>query len=66
MPTLDRMRDLGLVSVWDEFPRITEWFENIQARDAYRKTFYKGTRLTEIYDGVDLGMNDNSAKVVFD
>ena len=66
VPTLDRMRDLGLVSVWDEFPRITEWFENIQARDAYRKTFYKGTRLTEIYDGVDLGMNDNSAKVVFD
>lgn len=64
VPTIDRMQDLGLELVWEELPRVAEWFANIQSRDAYVKTFYKGTRLREIYDGVDLGTNKNTAKIV--
>ncbi len=65
-PTLDRMADLGYAWVWDEFSKVGAWFENIQSRDAYRKTFYKGTRLSEIYDGNDFAMQANSAVVVRD
>ena len=64
VPTIDRMRDLGLEWVWEEFPRVNEWFVNIQSRDAYSKTFYRGTRLTEIYDGNDLGTSANTAEIV--
>lgn len=64
VPTIDRMRDLGLEEVWDEFSNVREWFDNVQRRDAYGKTFYKGTRLTEIYDGNDLGASENNATVV--
>ena len=63
-PTIDRMRDLGLASMWDEFSKVSEWYKNIQIRDAYAKTYYKGTRLTEIYDGEDLGTNENLATIV--
>ena len=58
------MRDLGLAWVWDEFSNVAKWFDNIRAREAYAKTYYRGTRLTEIYDGADLGAGENRAKVV--
>jgi len=63
-PTIDRMQDLGLAWVWEEFTHVTQWFDNIRARDAYAKTYYRGTRLTEIYDGADLGADENTAPVV--
>lgn len=65
-PTLDRMQDLGYSWVWDEFLEVAKWFKKIQGRDAYQKTFYKGTRLSEIYDNADFGAQENSAIIVKD
>ena len=65
-PTLDRMQDLGYGWVWDEFIEVAKWFKKIQGRDAYQKTFYKGTRLSEIYDNADFGAQQNSATIAKD
>jgi glutathione S-transferase len=47
-PLIDRMADLGYESLWTEkFPRVTDWYERMQARQAFQTTFYPGTRLTE-------------------
>ena len=65
-PTIDRMRDLGLEGQWADHPLVTAWFEGIKARPAYTKTYYRGTRLSEIYDGASYGSEGNQAKVVND
>ncbi|MDH3747254.1 MAG: glutathione S-transferase family protein [Gammaproteobacteria bacterium] len=65
-PTLDRMNDLGLGDTWNDLPRVCEWIERVQSRPAYAKTFYKGTRLSEIYDGADYGTPANFATVTRD
>jgi glutathione S-transferase len=62
-PTIDRMVDLGLASLMDNHPAVQNWFQQVKSRPAYAKTFYKGTRLTEIYDGMDYGSIPNPAKV---
>ncbi len=66
VPVMDRMFDLGYGWVWDDFSEVRNWFNNIRARDAYTKTYYKGTRLSEIYDKTDFGAEANTAKVVHD
>jgi glutathione S-transferase len=62
-PTIDRMRDLGLEHLWKEYPLVTAWFENIKAQPAYAKTYYRGTRLSEIYDGASYGTESNTAPI---
>lgn len=66
LPTMDRMNDLGLADVWSDLPKVVAWHEQIKARPAYEKTYYKGTRLSEIYDGADYGSEKNPAQVVRD
>ncbi|MBT8099366.1 MAG: glutathione S-transferase family protein [Gammaproteobacteria bacterium] len=63
-PTLDRMRDLKLDDIWQDCTRVAAWFDRIQQRPAYIKTFYKRTRLSEIYDGASFGSDKNLATVV--
>jgi glutathione S-transferase len=63
-PTIDRMNDLGLSAAWDDHPLVTAWYENIRKRPAYAKTYYKRTRLTEIYEGASYGADDNPATIV--
>ena len=63
-PTLDRMENLGLGDIWADCANVCAWFERIKARPAYAKTYYAKTRLSEIYDGVDLGAAENTATVV--
>jgi glutathione S-transferase len=63
-PTIDRIRDLGLGDLWADRPLIQSWFEGIKARPAYEKTYYRGTRLSEIYDGASYGTGQNPARVV--
>lgn len=65
-PTIDRMSDLGLQSLWHDKPRFAAWFEGVRERPAYAKTFYQGTRLTEIYDGASYGAAENEAPIVHD
>jgi glutathione S-transferase len=44
IPTLVRMSDIGLAELWADRPRITDWLERIEARPAFAKTFYPGSR----------------------
>jgi glutathione S-transferase len=53
VPTIDRMRDLGMAGLWEEKPHFRRWWKAIQARPAYRATYYPGTRVSELYP--DLG-----------
>ena len=66
LPTMDRMNDLGLSDVWSDHSRVCEWYERIKAQPAFDKTYYKGTRLSEIYDGADYGMAENTATIAAD
>ena len=65
-PTIDRVNDLGLDHLWAGHPRVSAWWEKIQERPAYEKTFYRGTRLSEIYNGVSYDTPDNPAPIVRD
>lgn len=51
MPTLDRMRDLGLAPMWAARPHVAAWYDRYAAREAFRRTYYPGTRLSEIFGG---------------
>lgn len=66
LPTIDRMNDLGLAEVWADRPLVSAWFERLKERPAYEKTYYKGTRLSEIYDGANYGTAPNTAPIVYD
>jgi glutathione S-transferase len=47
-PLIDRMADLGYADIWEEtFPRVTDWYERVQARPAFQATFYPMTRMSE-------------------
>ena len=47
-PLIDRMADLGLDYIWREkFPLVTDWYARMQARPAFKQTFYPGTRMSE-------------------
>lgn len=51
LPTIDRAADLGLSRMWNGFhPHVAAWYARYQERDAYTRTYYPGTRLTEIFD----------------
>lgn len=50
LPTIDRMNDLGLAYLWDDKPHVAAWYARYQEREAFAKTFYPGTRLTDIFE----------------
>lgn len=52
VPTIDRMRDLGLDPIWDDKPHMQRWWAAMQDRPANRATYYPGTRVTDIYDDI--------------
>jgi glutathione S-transferase len=66
VPTIDRMADLGLGDMWQSLPRFRAWLERMRAQAAFTRTFYRQTRLTEIYDGADYGSPPNAATVTLD
>jgi glutathione S-transferase len=41
-PTFDRMANLGLSRIWQDFPGVDDWFKRISARPAYAKAYYAG------------------------
>lgn len=49
MPVIVRMDDINLVGVWSSAPDIGRWLDNIRATDAFAKTYYHGSLLTEKY-----------------
>jgi glutathione S-transferase len=49
-PSIDRMADLGYATIWnDKYPRVKGWYARMQARPAFQKTYYPGTRMSETY-----------------
>jgi glutathione S-transferase len=65
-PTIDRMIDLGLSQLLETHPFVGRWYENITKLESYNKTYYRGTRLSEIYDGKEFNSCENQAEVVVD
>lgn len=49
LPTVDRMIDLGLGDMIDGKPALAAWYKRYSERDAFRRTYYKGSRLTDIF-----------------
>jgi len=49
MPTIDRMNDLGLARMWKDRPHVAAWYARYQQRPAFQKTYYPGTRLSEVF-----------------
>lgn len=49
MPVIVRMDDINLGHLWSPYPAIGKWLDNIRATQAFRKTYYHGSLLTEQY-----------------
>ena len=48
MPSIDRMADLGLATIWQgNYSRVGEWYERLQARPAFKATYYPGSRVSD-------------------
>ena len=43
-PTLVRLEDLGLASMWAGLPRVADWYRRIQQRPSFNTTYSPGTR----------------------
>ena len=44
MPNIVRMDDLGLAHLWADFPKVVDWYERIQSRPAFVRTYTQGSR----------------------
>lgn len=44
IPTIVRMEDLGLADMWEELPRVTDWYGRARARASFQAAFYSGSR----------------------
>jgi glutathione S-transferase len=43
-PTIVRMEDLGLDDMWEELPRVTDWYARVCSRPSFAVAFYSGSR----------------------
>jgi glutathione S-transferase len=51
MPSIDRMADLELSCIWEKkYPNVTRWYEALQARPSFPKTYYTGSRVSEFLE----------------
>lgn len=51
MPSIDRMADLGLSHIWEgKYPNVTKWYDALQARPSFAKTYYPGSRVSEFLE----------------
>lgn len=48
MPTVVRLEDLGLASMWGDLPGLTAWYRRLQQRPAFAQTYYQGTRIGDV------------------
>ena len=51
MPSIDRMADLGLSTVWDgKYRAVSRWYERLQERPAFKATYYAGSRVSDFLE----------------
>jgi glutathione S-transferase len=58
-PTIDRLDDLGLASLWDGAPRVAGWYARLKARPSFTAAFYPGSRISD--SGVTIRPLDRAA-----
>jgi glutathione S-transferase len=46
LPTVVRMEDLGLSSMWADLPALSRWYAALCARPAFARAYFPGSRLT--------------------
>lgn len=44
MPSVVRMEDLALEHLWQDLPKVSDWYRRLKARTAFAMTYYEGTR----------------------
>lgn len=49
MPVLVRMADINLGYIWDSFPAVSRWLDNLRNTPEFEPTYYNGSLLTEKY-----------------
>ena len=54
IPVMVRLNDIGLASLWADCDKVAEWFSRFLERDAFQKTFYFGSLLSEQYGDVKI------------
>jgi glutathione S-transferase len=48
IPTIDRLADLGLASLWQsDHPQVADWYARVRQRPSFARTYFPGTRLSE-------------------
>lgn len=45
-PTVVRLDDLRLASLWDDLPRVADWYERIRQRPSFDAAYYEGARIS--------------------
>ncbi|WP_274626448.1 glutathione S-transferase family protein [Arvimicrobium flavum] len=54
MPVIVRMDDINLGGMWNKAPAIGRWLDRIRVTDAFARTYYHGSLLTEKYPHLQL------------
>lgn len=44
IPNIVRMDDLGLAHLWADLPHVSDWFDRLQSRPSFKKTYSEGSR----------------------
>jgi glutathione S-transferase len=66
MPSIDRINDLGLSYIWEEeFPGVTAWYQRLQEREAFRATYYQGSRVSDFLELRPLLAADDGENAAF-
>jgi len=45
MPSIVRLEDLGMSSLWSELPRVSDWYQRLQATKGFQLAYSAGSRL---------------------
>jgi glutathione S-transferase len=48
-PSIQRMDDLGYAHLWQDLPRMVQWWRDVRARPSFDVAFYPGTNLSDKY-----------------
>jgi glutathione S-transferase len=59
IPTVDRMRDIGLGDMLNDARCVGRWWSEVEQRESFTNTFHPGTRVSERYEVLPNGTKEN-------